>query len=295
MPITVYFTMNTNNKTALALSLSALLILGTTTFTLSRNAYAHTFGGNESAAFLAKVQGLKVEARLIQSDLSNQTLVAWHSDKIGEFWTTNDTKEMTERNQRLGTDIPALISNITMIANSTNPDATKVGQLITSLDNDLAEATTVRVEKTELENATVNGLAVANVLDETMEDYSIATGAEEENDSNANVTGSNTTSSQDSNMSDVSEGAGSNETATIVNFAAYQTAQGLASAAQDMYNNLKPKAMPNSSSEIAALDAAFASLRKAIDGKMSNDAIQAIVEDSIHPNLSAFGLKEEEG
>jgi hypothetical protein len=282
--------MTNNNRTALALSLSALLILGTTTFALSRNAYAHTFGGNESAAFLAKVQGLKVEAHLIQSDLSNQTLVAWHSDKIGEFWNTNDTKEMTERNQRLGTDIPALISNITTAANSTNPDATKVGQLITSLDNDLAEATSVRIEKTELENATVNGLAVADILDETMEDYGIATGAEEENSSN--VTGSNTTS-QDS-MSNVSEGAGSNETATIVNFAAYQTAQGLAAAAQDMYNNLKPKAMPNSSSEIAALDAAFANLRKAIDDKMSNDAIQAIVEGSIHPNLSAFGLKEEE-
>lgn len=282
--------MTNNNRTALALSLSALLILGTTTFAVSRNAYAHTFGGNESAAFLAKVQGLKVEAHLIQSDLSNQTLVAWHYDKIGEFWNTNDTKEMTERNQRLGTDIPALISNITTAANSTNPDATKVGQLITSLDNDLAEATSVRIEKTELENATVNGLAVADILDETMEDYGIATGAEEENSSN--VTGSNTTS-QD-NMSNVSEGAGSNETATIVNFAAYQTAQGLPAAAQDMYNNLKPKAMPNSSSEIAALDAAFASLRKAIDDKMSNDAIQAIVEGSIHPNLSAFGLKEEE-
>jgi hypothetical protein len=250
----------------------------------------HTFGGNESAAFLAKVQGLKVEAHLIQSDLSNQTLVAWHSDKIGEFWNTNDTKEMTERNQRLGTDIPALISNITTVANSTNPDATKVGQLITSLDNDLAEATTVRIEKTELENATVNGLAVADILDETMEDYGIATGAEEENSSN--VTGSNTTSQE--NISNVSEGAGSNETVTIVNFAAYQTAQGLAAAAQDMYNNLKPKAMPNSSSEIAALDVAFANLRKAIDDKMSNDAIQAIVEGSIHPNLSAFGLKEEE-
>jgi hypothetical protein len=284
--------MKNNNRTALALSLSALLIFGTTTFTLSRNAYAHTFGGNESAEFLAKVQGLKVETHLIQSDLANQTLVAWHSDKIGEFWTTNDTKEMSERNQRLGTDIPALISNITTVANSTNPDATKVAQLITSLDNDLAEATSVRIEKTELENATVNGLAVANILDETMEDYGIATGAEEENSSN--VTGSNTTS-QDNNMSNMSEGAGSNETATIVNFAAYETAQGLAAAAQDMYNNLKPKAMPNSSSEIAALDAAFANLRKAIDDKMSNDAIQAIVEGSIHPNLSAFGLREEEG
>jgi hypothetical protein len=282
--------MTNYNRTALALSLSALLILGTTTFALSRNAYAHTFGGNESAAFLAKVQELKVEAHLIQSDLSNQTLVAWHSDKIGEFWNTNDTKEMTERNQRLGTDIPALISNITTAANSTNPDAIKVGQLITSLDNDLAEATSVRIEKTELENSTVNALAVVAILDETMEDYGIATGAEEENSSN--VTGSNTTS-QD-NMSNMSEGAGSNETATIVNFAAYQTAQGLAAAAQDMYNNLKSKAMPNSSSEIAALDAAFANLRKAIDDKMSNDAIQAIVEGSIHPNLSAFGAKEEE-
>ena len=281
--------MTNYNRTALALSLSALLILGTTTFALSRNAYAHTFGGNESAAFLAKVQELKVEAHLIQSDLSNQTLVGWHSDKIGEFWNTNDTKEMTERNQRLGTDIPALISNITTAANSTNPDATKVGQLITSLDNDLAEATSVRIEKTELENATVNALAVVAILDETMEDYGIATGAEE---NSGNVTGSNTTS-QD-NMSNMSEGAGSNETATIVNFAAYQTAQGLAAAAQDMYNNLKPKAMPNSSSEIAALDAAFANLRKAIDDKMSNDAIQAIVEGSIHPNLSAFGAKEEE-
>jgi hypothetical protein len=284
--------MTNYNRTALALSLSALLILGTTTFALSRNAYAHTFGGNESAAFLAKVQELKVEAHLIQSDLSNQTLVAWHSDKIGEFWNTNDTKEMTERNQRLGTDIPALISNITTAANSTNPDAIKVGQLITSLDNDLAEATSVRIEKTELENSTVNALAVVAILDETMEDYGIATGAEEEN-SSSNVTGSNTTS-QDNNMSNVSEGAGSNETATVVNFAAYQTAQGLAAAAQDMYNNLKSKAMPNSSSEIAALDAAFANLRKAIDDKMSNDAIQAIVEGSIHPNLSAFGAKEEE-
>jgi hypothetical protein len=282
--------MKNNNRTALALSLSALLIFGTTTFTLSRNVYAHTFGGNESAEFLAKVQGLKVEAHFIQSDLSNQTLVAWHSDKIGEFWTTNDTKEMSERNQRLGTDIPALISNITTVANSTNPDATKVAQLITSLDNDLAEATSVRIEKTELENATVNGLAVANILDETMEDYGIATGAEEENSSN--VTGSNTTSQE--NISNVSEGAGSNETATIVNIAAYKTAQGLAAAAQDMYNNLKPKSMPNSSSEIAALDVAFANLRKAIDDKMSNDAIQAIVEGSIHPNLSAFGAKEEE-
>jgi len=72
---------------------------------------------------VAGMQELKVETQLIQQNLSNQTLVAWHSDKIGEFWNANDTKEMNERNKRLGTDIPSLISNITDAASSANPDA----------------------------------------------------------------------------------------------------------------------------------------------------------------------------
>jgi hypothetical protein len=264
-------------------------------------AYAHTFGGDESAAFLAKVQELKVEVGLIQKDLSNKTLVAWHADKINEFWNVNDTKEMNERNKRLATDIPGTISNITAIANSTNPDASKVSQLVTDLNNDLGEAVTVRIERTALDNATVNGLAIVALLDETMEDYGIAIGAEEEGgpSSNAAVSSHGNTSSTTGNMSSNSNGntsvmSGANATkGTVVNFAAYQLAQGLEAAAQDMYNTLKPKALPNSTSQVAALDAAFAKLKTAIDGKMSNNEIQAIVNGSIHPNLSAFGVKEQ--
>lgn len=294
--------MSISKTVAVALSFSALLILGAMTFGLSRNAYAHTFGGNESAAFLAKVQELKVETHLIQQNLSNKTLVAWHSDKIGEFWNANDTKEMNERNKRLAADIPALITNITDAANSTSPDATKVGDLVTSLDGVLGEAVSVRIEKPELGNATVNALAIVAVLDETMEDYGIALGAEEGQDGGA----SNSTASELVNMSSMTSMSSSdnmspnnsttNETkATIVNFAAYQTAQGLAAAAQQMYTDLKPKAMPDSASQIAALDAAFAKLKESIDGKMPDATIMVIVHGSIHPNLSAFGVKEEKG
>jgi hypothetical protein len=264
----------------------------------ANRAYAHTFAGDESAAFLAKVQELKVETRLIQQDLSNKSLVAWHTDKISEFWNVNDTKEMNERNMRLATDIPATISNITAVANSTSPDSSKIGQLLTSLDNDLGEAVTVRIEPTQLSNTTVNGLAIVAVLDEMMEDYGIATGAEEgpANDTteSAHGTASAASSSNMSAASSNSSSSGTNETSgKVVNFAAYQLAQGLGAAAQNMYNSLKPKAMPNSTSQIAALDAAFAKLKKAFDDKMPNDAMQSIVEKDIHPNLAAFGVKEQ--
>jgi hypothetical protein len=275
------------NKRITALALASLMILGMA-YT-AKSAYAHSFSGDESAEFLAKVQELKVETHLIQQNLSNQTIVAWHSDKISEFWNANDTKEMTERNKRLGTEIPALISNITAAANSTNPDATKIGQLVTSLDNSLAEAVTVRIDQTARNNATVNALAIVNVLDETMEDYGIATGAEEEEES-----GGNMSMSEGGNMSDnMSGSSSSNETTTtIVNVAAHQTAQGLAAAAQTMFSDLKAKAPANATDSISKLDKGFVDLKQAIDGKASNDDVTAIVHGTLMANMqTAFNLQ----
>ena len=71
------------NKRIAALALASLMIMGMA-YT-AKSAYAHTFSGDESGAFLAKVQELKVETHLIQQNLSNQTLIAWHIDKTGEF------------------------------------------------------------------------------------------------------------------------------------------------------------------------------------------------------------------
>jgi hypothetical protein len=250
----------------------------------TKNAYAHSFSGDESASFLAKVQELKVETHLIQQNLSNQTLVAWHIDKTGEFWSANDTKEMAERNQRLSKEIPDSLEALFAAANSTSPDAAKVKQIVDSLDNSLAEAVTVRIDQTARNNATVNALAIVNVLDEIMEDYGIATGAEEdEEDSNMSM-------SEGSNMS---ESSGSNETtATIVNVAAHQTAQGLTAAAQTMFTDLKAKAPANATDSISKLDKGFADLKQAIDGKASNNDVTAIVHGTLMANMqTAFNLQ----
>ena len=258
----------------------------------AKSAFAHNFSGDESASFLAKVQELKVETQLIQQNLSNQTIVGWHIDKISEFWNANDTKEMSERNKRLGTEIPALISNITTSANSTSPDSAKISQLITSLNNDLAEAITVRIDQTARNNATVNALAIVNVLDETMEDYGIATGVEEDEEDGGNMSmseGENAAMPSDN----MSESGSSNETTTtIVNAAAYQTAQGLAAAAQDMFNDLKAKAPANTTDTISKLDKGFADLKQAIDGKASNDNVTEIIHGPLMTNMqTAFNLQ----
>src|ERR687883_613720 len=104
-------------KSALAIAISTLMLLGAIGAS-SRNAFAHNFSGDESASFLAKVQELKVETHLIQQNLSNKEVIAWHIDKTGEFWNTNDTKEMNERNQRLAKEIPDGLSALFAAANS---------------------------------------------------------------------------------------------------------------------------------------------------------------------------------
>lgn len=301
----------TNNRYS-AIALSALMLVGIFTIALSssfRNAYAHNFSGDESAAFLAKVQELKVETHLIQQDLAssnNKTLAAWHLAKMSEFWNANDTKEMGEKNQRLSKEIPNDLANLTAKANSTSTSDTdtntKVKSIVDDLDNSLAEAVSVRIDKTALDNATVNALAVKAVLDETMEDYDIALGASDENtDQNTSMmieatpttnttTNNNSNNTVDNNMNTITPSS-----TTVINYSAYQTAQGLAAAAQDMFNNnLKTKAPANATAAITNLDQGFTKLKQAIDNKMSNDDVMAIVHGTIHPNLAtAFNLKIE--
>ena len=300
----------TNNRYS-AIVLSAVMLVGIFTIALSsssRNAYAHNFSGDESAAFLAKVQELKVETHLIQQDLAssnNKTLAAWHLDKMSEFWNANDTKEMGERNQRLSKEIPNDLANLTAIANSTSTSDTdtntKVKSIVDDLDNSLAEAVSVRIDKTALDNATVNALVVKAVLDETMEDYGIALGASDENAGQnmsmmTEATSSTTNTTTNNNSNNTADNMNTTTPlSTVVNYSAYQTAQGLAAAAQDIFNNnLKTKAQANATAAITNLDQGFTKLRQAIDNKMSNDDVMAIVHGTIYPNLAtAFNLKIE--
>jgi hypothetical protein len=288
------------NKRIAALALASLMILGMA-YT-AKSAYAHNFSGDESASFLAKVQELKVETHLIQQNLSNQTLVAWHVDKTGEFWNSNDTKEMAERNQRLSQEIPDGLASLFNAANSTSPDAAKVKQIVDALDNSLEEAVTARIDQTARNNATVNALAVAAVLDETLEDYGDATGANFDLNDMSNMGSMNGTESGSDNMTSSTEGNNnmsmnennnmSTGSTSIENMAAYQTAQGLAAAAQNMFNDLKSKAPANMTSAINKADQGFINLKDSINNRASPNDVMTIVHSAIHPNLqTAFNLQ----
>ena len=243
-------------KTAVA----ALLLAATVTFGLLysfKSAYAHNFGGDQSAAYLAKVKEVPVETHAILDNLGNSDVLAWHFDKIGEYWNANDTKEMNERNQLLAKNIPGTIASIIDEANKTNADSAKVKQLVDNLDGYMAESVSTRIDASQLQNLTVNALAIKDVLGEVMEGYGDAT-----NSSTSNP-------------------------AKIVEQAPYQNSKGLAAAAQGMWNDLKTKTPANvSSTTISILDKAFADLNKAIAQNASDDTIVKIANETIASNFA---------
>jgi hypothetical protein len=249
-----------------------------------RAAYAHNFSGDESATFLSKIEGLKVETNLISKDVSNSTLVKWHLDKIGEFWSANDTKEVAERNQRVANDISTGLKNLLSQANMTNPDAKAVNQTASGLLDTYGEVVSVRIDAKQLQNATVNALALRGVLDETLEDYGIAAGASDEGSTGNNTT---TSSSAAGNATESTTGP-----VKIVNMAAYQTSQGLAASAINMFGKLKTMSPGNDTSAVNNIEKGMADLQKAIADKAPVDNAKKIVDETIDSNLqTAFKLQ----
>lgn len=269
-------------------SVSAILLLGLLSFgavisATAKPAFAHTFSGDESATFLAKVEGLKVEINLIDKNISNSSLVKWHVDKIGEFWTANDTKEVAERNQRVANDVTTGLDKIFAETNKTNPNAAVVSQTASGLQDTLGEVVSTRIDSAQLQNATVNALALRGVLDETLEDYGIAVGVSE--DEEGNSSNNNSTAA----ATPVAEATGP---AKIVNMAAYQTAQGLAASSISMFDKLKTMSQGNATSAVGEIDKGLKDLQKAISDKAPLDDAKKIVESTIDPNLqTAFKLQ----
>src|SRR5689334_24584814 len=98
---------NAVNKKVVALLLAGIVSSG---LIYSHPAYAHNFGGDESASFLAKVTEIKTEVSFIAKHVSDSDAIDYYSDALGEYWNTNDTKEMGEKNALLQKEIPDTIN-----------------------------------------------------------------------------------------------------------------------------------------------------------------------------------------
>lgn len=303
-----------------ALLLASLSLTGLI-YVSSQQAYAHSFSGDESAAFLTTIEHIKVQMGLVQSNLpSNVTLSQQAAEHALEHLDESTIEEISERNQRLGTDLPASLQDLhDSVGNST---ADEINEKVRNIDSLLGEVVTVRIERDQLTNSTVQALVLANMADSVLQSYAEAYGIETE-DGHGNATGhqesemSNTTDDNGSmNMSEggsmsmsgedgndtmqmgEENGTGSNMTmgeehTTIVNMAEYQTAQGLAIRMQQFFDEtLRELAPANATGAVTDLEAGIDNLRQAIDAEEPNDNVQVIVHTEVHPNIQkAYNLQ----
>lgn len=272
--------------------LLSLVLAGSSMFPASHLVYAHTFSTNESAEFFSLTDQIRAETGLVTMNLENNnaTLAQAHAEKASGLLDNNTLGEIRERNNRIAhsleTGLKHLQGNVTSLLASSSQgpipqDRTQnVSLTVMSLNNTLAEAVNIRVEREQQKNATTWALALADLVNVVLSDYGNATGASFDLTNMSNMAGmgggmqlNDTTSnmtmmtsdelvqmssnSRDANTMTMGTNAATssmsnNMTANIVDEAAYQSAQYLANnTILQLFNDtLKPLTM--SSNETSA-------------------------------------------
>jgi hypothetical protein len=152
-------------------------------------AYAHTFSSNESADFLSLVEQIRAETALVLLNLQNNnvTLAQAHVEKVPGLLTNSTLDEIWEVNTRIASGLESgleqLERNVTSLASLTpqgqlpQDRMQSIDETVTSINDLLAEAVTVRIESEQQNNATTWALALADLVNVVLTDYGNATGA----------------------------------------------------------------------------------------------------------------------
>ncbi|WP_337862473.1 PEFG-CTERM sorting domain-containing protein [Nitrososphaera sp.] len=137
-----------------------------------RAAYAHTFTSDENASFLALVEQIKVEMQLVKDNnlSSNNDLALQHAKYATRLLDANITKEILEKNKRIGTDLPAALKDLESSV-AASPDAAAVNERTAGINSLLGEAVSARIEKQQLTNSTVNAIALSILVNTMLDHY----------------------------------------------------------------------------------------------------------------------------
>jgi hypothetical protein len=339
--------------------LALLVLAGSFIFPVDHVAFAHTFSISESAQFLSLADQIRAETALVTMNLENNnaTLAQAHAEKASSLLDNDTLSEIRERNNRIAdsleTGLEQLEGNVTSLALESQGQIPQdriqsINQAVVSLNDILAEAITVRVESEQQNNATTWAMVLADLTNVVLSNYGNATGAPFDLTNMSNLQGmegmemdhvSNMTTmngdhmqissnSSDNNTMIITANATSsmsNMTTTIVDEAAYQSAQYLAnntilqlfndmlkpltiSANETSTDNNNATAMAqqgqenvtsdnNMTSNIEELEVMLLQLRDDINGKVTPNEVMTTVHLGIHPLLiELYGLTiEHEG
>ena len=152
-------------------------------------AYAHTFSSNESADFLSLVEQIRAETALVSMNLQNNnvTLAQSHAEKVPTLLTNSTLDEIWEVNTRIASGLESgleeLEGNVTSLASSEQQAVIpqdrlqNINQIVTNLNDTVAEAVSVRIESEQQNNATTWALTLADLVNVVLSDYGNATGS----------------------------------------------------------------------------------------------------------------------
>jgi hypothetical protein len=212
-------------------------------------AYAHTFSTSESAHFLSLVEQIKAETGLVTMNLENNnaTLAQAHAEKASSLLDNSTLDEIREVNTRIAdsleTGLEQLEENVTSLPSGMQGQQQvpqdriqSINDTVTSLNDILAEAVTVRIESDQLNNATTWAMVLADLTNVVLSNYGNATGAAFDLTDMANLAqmqgeAAHTVSEGINNNTVQGNATASNVTTNtiIVDEVAYQTAQYLSS------------------------------------------------------------------
>lgn len=244
-------------------------------------AYAHNFGGDQSASWLAKVVEIKTEVANVAKHVGQNDTIDYYADTLGEYWTANDTKEMGEKNALLQQEIPSTVNATLDDAKAGNQSM--VNDDIAKLDGYLDESVPVRIDKDKLDNSTVQALAVVFVVKEVLEKYGDAVNSTVDLNDMSQMTMPGRAMSND-NMSSMAS-------STVVNADAYENSVSLATTAQQMFSDVASK-NPDVSGN-SKISNGFTKLVQDLNNKADVNTIMMDVHVGIHPTLiEAYNIQE---
>ena len=280
--------MNKSFSISIILLLAVVVMSMIGIYPLKQMAYAHTFSGDESAAFLALVKQIEAELGLVDTNLSsNITLAQEHAKHATEHLDTNTTKELAERNKRVANDLTTELADLQRVVKAEPaPTVQVLKDKVSNINDTLQEAVSVRIEKDQLTNSTINALAINDILGEVLEHYGAAYGIEEQEEGkeygNTTETETNTTGTE-----------ASTNTTTIIDLAEYQSAQAYANEAKQMFDEIKVLAPSNTTLAISNVGSGLDEMISAVDNKAPFTTVDEIVDNKVLPSLkTAFNLTQ---
>lgn len=234
---------------------------------------AHIFTSNESASFISLVDQIKSALVAISgNNSSNIDAIKEQTEYAKALLNDSMVKEIYEKNQRLATKLPRALDSLQDMSEE------ELNSNITNLLDLLSETINARIEKDQLENTTIQALAVAGNVDKIFNEYSSAY--------NKRVTGMNMNMSMNMSMTpDIESSMG-----VPNDIQSYERALAFVDITIDRFNTELRDKSENISSARAL--SGLEQLRNAMHNKEPPSNLLGIVHDQIHPNLqTAYGLE----